>query len=94
MDNQRVDQRKLGRAGISEDDLDALLLEEIEEGTLSGHDGHGLGSKGVVASGIGTDGIAPKGFYIISQASRARPGRPGPSPARRCTRTSSYATRD
>ncbi len=36
---ERVHQRQFGRAGIAEHDLDALLLEQIEEGALSGHQG-------------------------------------------------------
>src|SRR5215468_7416198 len=36
---ERIHQRQLGGAGISEQDLDAFLLEQIEEGALSGHDG-------------------------------------------------------
>ena len=39
LDREGVHQRQLGGAGIAEHDLDALLLEQIEEGTLSGHDG-------------------------------------------------------
>ena len=35
-----IHQRQLGRAGIAEDDLDALLLEQFEERMLAGHDGH------------------------------------------------------
>ena len=37
---ERIHQRQLGGAGIAEHDLDALLLEQIEEGALSGHHGH------------------------------------------------------
>ena len=36
---ERVHQRQLGGAGIAEQDLDAFLLQELQEGTLSGHDG-------------------------------------------------------
>src|ERR1700730_14123799 len=36
---ERIHQRQFGGAGISEHDLDAFLLEQIEEGALSGHDG-------------------------------------------------------
>jgi hypothetical protein len=38
---ERVHQRQFGGAGIAEHDLDALLLQNIEEGALSGHDGQG-----------------------------------------------------
>src|SRR5215467_238551 len=47
---ERIHQRQFGGAGISEHDLDAFLLEQIEEGALSGHDGQdvlpGLGVSG------------------------------------------------
>ena len=36
---ERIHQRQFGGAGVAEHDLDALLLEQIEEGALSGHDG-------------------------------------------------------
>ena len=36
---ERVHQRQFGGAGIAEHDLDAFLLEQLEEGALSGHDG-------------------------------------------------------
>ncbi len=35
---ERIHQRQLGGAGIAEQVLDAFLLQEIEEGALSGHD--------------------------------------------------------
>jgi hypothetical protein len=34
-----IHEGQFGRAGIAEHDFHALLLEQIEEGTLSGHDG-------------------------------------------------------
>ena len=37
---ERIHQRQLGGAGIAEHDLDALLLEQFEEGVLAGHHGH------------------------------------------------------
>jgi hypothetical protein len=37
---ERVHQRQLRRPRIAEQDLDALLLQQLEEGALSGHDGH------------------------------------------------------
>ncbi len=37
---ERIHQRQLGGAGIAEHDLDALLLEQLEERMLAGHDGH------------------------------------------------------
>ena len=37
---ERVHQRQFGGARIAEDDVDALLLEQLQEGTLSGHEGH------------------------------------------------------
>ena len=36
---ERIHQRQFGGAGIAEHDLDAFLLQQIEEGALSGHDG-------------------------------------------------------
>ena len=36
---ERIHQRQFGGAGIAEHDLDALLLQNVEEGALSGHDG-------------------------------------------------------
>ena len=36
---ERVHQRQFGGTGIAEHDLDALLLQNVEEGALSGHDG-------------------------------------------------------
>jgi hypothetical protein len=36
---ERIHQRQFGGAGIAEHDLHAFLLEQVEEGTLSGHDG-------------------------------------------------------
>ncbi len=36
---ERIHQRQFGGAGIAEHDLDAFLLEQVEEGALSGHDG-------------------------------------------------------
>ena len=36
---ERVHQRQLGGAGIAEQNLDAFLLEQLQEGALSGHDG-------------------------------------------------------
>ncbi len=46
---ERIHQRQLSGAGISEHDLDAFLLEQIEEGAFSGHDGQdvlpGLGGQ-------------------------------------------------
>ncbi len=39
VDRERVHQRQFGRAGIAEHDLDALLLEQLEEGAFSGHCG-------------------------------------------------------
>jgi hypothetical protein len=36
---ERIHQRQFGGAGVAEHDFDTLLLEQIEEGTLSGHDG-------------------------------------------------------
>ena len=41
LDREGVHQRQLGGAGIAEHDVDALLLEQVEERALSGHDGHG-----------------------------------------------------
>jgi hypothetical protein len=40
VDRERVHQRQLGGAGIAEHDRDAFLLEQLEEGALSGHGGH------------------------------------------------------
>jgi hypothetical protein len=37
---ERVHQRQLRRSRIAEQDLDALLFQQLEEGALSGHDGH------------------------------------------------------
>ncbi len=37
LDRERIHQRQLGGAGIAEQDIDALLLQQLEEGTLSGH---------------------------------------------------------
>ncbi len=42
LDRERVHQRQLGGAGIAEHDLDAFLLQDLEEGALSGDAGHGL----------------------------------------------------
>ena len=39
LDREGVHQRQLGGAGIAEHQLDALLSQQIEEGTLSGHHG-------------------------------------------------------
>src|SRR5262249_18831889 len=41
LDRERIHQRQLGGAGIAEQDLDPLLLEELQERTLSRHHGHG-----------------------------------------------------
>ena len=38
-DRESVHQRQFGGAGIAEHDLDALLLEQFQEGALSGHCG-------------------------------------------------------
>src|SRR5262249_37370665 len=47
---ERIHQRQFGGAGISEHDLDAFLLEQVEEGALSGLYGQdvlpGLGASG------------------------------------------------
>ena len=40
LDGQRVHQRQLGRAGIAEDHLDALLAQQLEEGALAGYQRH------------------------------------------------------
>ena len=37
-----VHQRQLGGAGIAEHDLDAFLLQDLEEGALAGDAGHGF----------------------------------------------------
>ena len=37
LDRERIHQRQLGGAGIAEQDIDALLLQQLEEGTFSGH---------------------------------------------------------
>ena len=42
LDREGVHQRQLGGAGIAEHDPDALLLQEIEEGALTGRERHGL----------------------------------------------------
>jgi hypothetical protein len=39
LDRKGIHQRQLGSAGIAEHHLDTLLLQELEEGALSGHDG-------------------------------------------------------
>ena len=39
LDRESVHQRQFGGAGIAEHHLDALLLEQIKEGALSGHYG-------------------------------------------------------
>ena len=39
LDREGIHQRQLGGAGIAEHHLDAFLLQQLEEGTLSGHDG-------------------------------------------------------
>ena len=49
VDRERVHQRQFGGAGIAEQDIDALLFEQLQEGALSGHCGHGF-SPIVVAS--------------------------------------------
>src|SRR2546423_1365856 len=52
-DRERVHQRQLGGAGVAEHDIDALLLQQREEGALSGHDG-----QEVLQSGLGEAGGA------------------------------------
>ncbi len=41
VDRERVHQRQFGGAGIAENDVDAFLLEQLQEGALSGHGGQG-----------------------------------------------------
>jgi len=42
LSRERVHQLQFGCAGIAEHDLHALLLQQVEEGALSGHDRHGV----------------------------------------------------
>ena len=37
IDRKRVHQQQFGGAGIAEQNIDALLLEEFQEGALAGH---------------------------------------------------------
>ena len=39
VDRERIHQRQFGGAGIAEHDVDAFLLEQLQEGALSGHGG-------------------------------------------------------
>ena len=87
LDREGIHQRQLGGAGIAEHDLDALLLEQIEEGALSGHDGQGgppwiFRIKSVSLNSItGRYGV----FVLCSTISAIIPfsGRPGSSRVRR-----------
>ncbi len=87
LDREGIHQRQFGGAGIAEHHLDALLLEQIEEGAFSTHNGQGgppwiFRIKSVSLNSItGRYGV----FVLCSTISAIIPfsGRPGSSRVRR-----------
>jgi len=82
---ERIHQRQFGGAGISEHDVDAFLLEQIEEGALSGHDGQDV----LPMLGVSTDAPRRCGFRLQQRRDRApqMSRRTIPASRRRCRPT-------
>ena len=73
---ERIHQRQFGGAGIAEHDLDALLLQNIEEGALSGHDGQEV----LQMLGAGERDVAGRRMRLSDRTGSGSSDQRGPAP--------------